>query len=147
MLALSGCVLTQFDIAKLRYFTPKGFSIKTYVVEIHPPNFIKFKAALVEKLNVTYASTSASVELKVGKFKNSFELHDFWYHWVKHLSGSWKALETEAWWFSGAFSKKGIRAWYSRDTVFVISSKEDIVLDRVQRELKKFVSVFSGVKS
>lgn len=147
VLTLSGCVLVRFDIAKLRYFTPKGFSMETYNVEINPSEFMQSKVALVKKVNVLYVSTPTSVKLEAGTFRNSFEMHDFWHRWVSRQSNVWKALESEVWWFSGSFSKRRIRAWYSQDTIFVLSSSEDTVLNKVRDELKDFVSALSGVRS
>lgn len=147
ILTLSGCVLARFDIAKLRYFVPKNFSVKTYTVEIKPSEFIRSRVALVKKVNALYVSTSTSVMLKAGTFRNSFEMHDFWHRWVKEQSGVWKALKSELWWFSGSFSKNGIRAWYSENTIFLISSSDDSVLNEIRNELKSFVSALSEVRS
>ncbi len=121
--------------------------MKTYNVEINPSEFMQFKVALVKKVDVLYVSTPTSVKLEAGTFHNSFEMHNFWHRWVSQQSGMWKALESEIWWFSGSFSEKKLRAWYSQDTIFVISSSNDTVLNKVRNELKNFVSALSGVRS
>ena len=140
-------MLTNFDVAKLRYFKPKGFSIKKYIIDVKANNFIGLKGSLAKKVEATYKSTRTFVDLKAGTFSNSFEMHEFWHDWAKKQFGLRKAIESEIWWFSGKISKKNMQAWYIRDTVFVISSTDNGILDEVHKEISIFASAFSGVGS
>ena len=140
-------MLTNFDIAKLRYFKPKGFSVKKYTIDVKPNDFLGLRGTLAKKVEATYESTKTFVALKAGTFSNSFEMHEFWHSWAKKQFGLRKAIESEIWWFSGKISKKNMQAWYIRHTVFVISSTDDGILDEIHKEINIFVSTFSEVGS
>ncbi len=135
----------NFDIATLRYFKPMGFSVKKYVIDVKPKDFLGLKASLAKKVEVTYGSTKTSVRLEAGTFSNSFEMHEFWHRWTREQFGLRKAIESELWWFSGRISKENMQAWYIRDTVFIISSTDESVLNEVHKQMNTFVSAFSGV--
>lgn len=147
LISLSGCILTNFDIAKLRYFKPKGFNVKKYTIDVKANDFMGLRGSLTKKVEATYESTKAFMNLKAGTFSNSFEMHEFWHNWAKKQFGLRKAIESEIWWFSGKISKKNMQAWYIRDTIFVISSTDDRILDEIHKEISVFTSAFSEVGS
>ncbi len=138
-------MLTNFDIAILRYFKPKNFSVKKYMIDVEAKDFLGEKVSLIKKVNATYESAKTFVELKVGTFGNSLEMHEFWHRWAKNQFGLRKAFESEIWWFSGKISKRNMQAWYVRDTIFMISSTDENVLSEVHEEINTFVSTFSGI--
>ncbi len=137
----------NFDIATLRYFKPKGFSVKEYMIDVKPKDFLGVKASLTKKVKATYESTKTFVKLEAGTFNNSFEMHEFWHNWAKKQFGLRKAIESELWWFSGKISRENMQAWYIRSTVFMISATDENVLNEVHKEINAFVSAFSGVGS
>ncbi len=150
LIVLTGCTFTNFDVTNLRYYVPRGYSMKSYDIRLKPPDFMGTSANPIKTLAISYASTpltaAPTLDLAVAEFSNSFDMHDFWHRWSKEKVGLWKALESELWWFSGTLKYSDTLAWYSGNTVFIASSSDTSVLDYVKESVMNFTEVFRSVQ-
>lgn len=150
LIALAGCTFTKFDVTNLEYYLPKGYSVRSYEVRLRPSEFIGSRANPIKTVAVTYVSTASTapstVDLSVAEFSNSFDMHDFWHSWSKKEAGLWKALGSEWWWFSGKLRYSDTLAWYSGNTIFVLSSSDTSALDSIRESVIKFTQIFRSVQ-
>jgi hypothetical protein len=140
--------LTKFNISTLRSFVPNEYSIKTYEIKVKPSEFMGYKSAkILRTVTVTYASTRATVTLHAAEFESSFDMHDLWYAFAKSQVGTWNALNSSLWWFSGVLKTQKMLAWYSNYTIFVLESSENVDLESVKKQVENFMNVFGSVKN
>ncbi len=141
---LSSCFLSKENIDSLRYFTPHGYRITAYEIKVEPQEFLGYVSKPIKTVKVIYASTSATVILNAGEFSGSFEMHDLWYKWAKKETGTWEALNSELWWFSGSLNTSKYIAWYKNDSIFILTAQGSADLKEIKRETNDFMSVFGG---
>lgn len=146
MLILSACFLNKYNISILRNFTPVNYTVKTYEIIVKPKEFIGYKSSdILRSVFATYASTKSTVALYVAEFKNTFGMHDLWYAFAKAKSGTWNALNSSLWWFSGELKTPKYLAWYSNYTIFVLESDDPSSLYSIKKQIESFMNVFGGV--
>ncbi len=147
-LILSSCFLTKFNISTLRSFVPTGYSIKFYEIKVKPSEFIGYKSVnILRTVTVTYASTLATVTLHAAEFDSSFDMHDLWYAFAKSQVGTWNALNSSLWWFSGTLKTSKYLSWYSNYTIFVLESSKNVDLESVRKQVENFMNVFGSAQS
>lgn len=144
ILILSSCFLSAQNIDTLRYFKPDGYKISNYEIRVDPAEFVGYRSKLIKVVSVTYVSTSSTVILNAGEFESSFDMHDLWYKWVKKEGGTWNALNSGLWWFSGNFSTYKTLGWYSGDSIFILNSDQNVNLIGIKTEIQNFMQVFGG---
>ncbi|MGC8545077.1 hypothetical protein [Athalassotoga sp.] len=147
-LILSSCFLTKFNISTLRSFVPAGYAVKFYEIKVKPDQFIGYKSSkILRTVSVTYASTGSTVYLNAAEFDSSFDMHDLWYTFAKSKTGTWNALNSSLWWFSGTLKTSKYLAWYSNYTIFVLESSGNADLESVKKQVENFMNVFGSVKN
>jgi hypothetical protein len=147
LIFLSGCVFENFDISKLRYFKPKGCASGTYEITLNADEFSNMRFQVEKKVKAIYTTNEGKIVLESAQFKNSLEMHEFWHKWTNEHFSLTTALNSEWWWFSGKVKSSSTLAWYKGRVVFILSSDNELLLEKVKKELDVFVKTFSGVKS
>lgn len=147
-LILSSCFLTKFNISTLRSFVPTGYAVKFYEIKVKPDQFIGYKSSkILRTVSVTYVSTESTVYLNAAEFDSSFDMHDLWYAFAKSQVGTWNALNSSLWWFSGTLKTSKYLGWYSNYTIFILESTGNADLELVKKQIENFMNVFGSVQS
>lgn len=146
-LILSACFLTKFNISTLSSFVPRNYSIKSYEIRVNPSEFLGYKYKIIRSVAVTYVSTASTVILHAAEFQSSFDMHDLWYAFAKSKIGTWNALNSSLWWFSGSLKTSKYLAWYSNYTIFVLESDKTNGLESMRKQIDDFMNIFGSVKN
>ncbi len=140
--------MTKFNISTLRSFVPAGYTVKFYEIKVKPSEFIGYKSVkILRSVFATYSSTASTIDLHAAEFDSSFDMHDLWYKFAKSQVGTWNALDSSLWWFSGTLKTPEYLAWYSNYTIFILKSSENADLASVKKQIENFMNVFGSVQS
>ncbi len=148
MTILSGCFFDKYNISTMRNFVPSNYKVKTYEIIVKPSQFMGYRSkGIIRSVFATYVSTSSTVSLYAAEFQSTFEMHDLWYAFAKKESGTWNALNSSLWWFSGGLKTSKYLAWYTHYTIFILESEDPSSLYPIKDQVQNFMSVFGGANN